>query len=65
MDIRDLEVIKELLNKYETGSKLDSKEEILKDKVDTLLAFEEINKEYNNKRQEFQKHMEDLNKAGE
>ena len=66
MDLRDLEVIKELLEKYETGSKLTKKEEILKEKIDTLLAFEEVNTEYNNKKREFQKHMEELiKKAGE
>jgi len=66
MDLRDLEVIKELLEKYETGSKLTEKEEILKEKIETLLAFEEVNTDYNNKRKEFQTHMEELiKKAGE
>ena len=66
MDLRDLEVIKELLEKYETGSKLTEKEEILKDKVESLLAFDIVNQEYNNKRKEFQTHMEELiKKAGE
>ena len=66
MDLRDLEVIKELLEKYETGSKLTEKEEILKEKIETLLAFEEVNTKYNNKRKEFQAHMEELiKKAGE
>lgn len=66
MDLRDLEVIKELLGKYETGSKLTEKEEILKDKVESLLAFDIVNQEYNNKRKEFQSHMEELiKKAGE
>lgn len=66
MDLRDLEVIKELLEKYETGSKLTEKEEILKDKVESLIAFDLVNQEYNNKRKEFQTHMEELiKKAGE
>lgn len=66
MDLRDLEVIKALLEKYENGSKLTEKEEILKEKIDTLLAFEEVNTYYNNKRKEFQTHMEELiKKAGE
>ena len=66
MDLRDLEVIKELLEKYETGSKLTEKEEILKDKVESLIAFDIVNQEYNNKRKEFQTHMEELiKKAGE
>ena len=66
MDLRDLEVIKELLEKYETGNKLTEKEEILKDKVESLIAFDIVNQEYNNKRKEFQTHMEELiKKAGE
>ena len=66
MDLRDLETIKELLEKYETGTKLSDKEEILKEKIETLLAFEELNKKYNNDRKEFQTKMEELNKkAGE
>ena len=66
MDLRDLKVIKELLEKYETGNKLTEKEEILKEKIETLLAFEEVNTDYNNKRKEFQTHMEELiKKAGE
>lgn len=66
IDIRDLKVILELLEKYETGSKLTEKEENLKEKIETLLAFEEVNTEYNNKKREFQTHMEELiKKAGE
>ena len=66
MDIRDLLVLKELFDKYENGTKLTAKEEIVKDKIETLLAFEDYNKEYQDRRQEFQKHMEELNKkAGE
>ena len=66
MDLKDLEVIKELLEKYENGTKLSEKEEILRDKIETLLAFEELNKKYNEDRKEFQTKMEELNKkAGE
>ena len=66
MDLRDLIVIKELLDKYENGTKLTEKEEILRDKIETLLAFEELNNKYNEDRKEFQTKMEELNKkAGE
>lgn len=66
MDLRDLKVIKELLEKYETGNKLTEKEVILKDKVESLIAFDLVNQEYNNKRKEFQTYMEELiKKAGE
>ena len=66
MDLRDLETIRELLEKYELGTKLTEKEEILKEKVKTLLAFEEVNNKYNEDRKEFQNKMEELNKkAGE
>ena len=66
MDLRDLKTINELLEKYELGNKLTEKEEILKEKVNMLLAFEEITNKYTDDRKEFQTKMEELNKkAGE
>ena len=66
MDLRDLETIKELLDKYELGTKLTDKEEVLREKIDTILAFEEVNNKFVNDRKEFQTKMEELNKkAGE
>lgn len=66
MDLRDIKTLKELIEKYELGNKLTDKEEILKEKVNTLLAFEEINNKFVNDKKEFQIKMEELNKkAGE
>jgi len=66
MDLRDLYVIKDLVEKYETSTKLNDKEEILKEKVNLLLAFEEVQNKYTEDRKDFQTKMDDLNKkAGE
>lgn len=66
MDLRDIKTLKELIEKYELGNRLTDKEEILKEKVNTLLAFEEINNKFVNDKKEFQIKMEELNKkAGE